>query len=95
MGYIGYKSTFCLLVATLLTFIHYLRQVLINSQKLFTAAFSSKFAIKRPLVIPSHVNHVATLPCECFGPGNGCSSATNVNVVVLVLGVVVIRFSIP
>jgi len=42
----------------------YLRQILTNSKNSFTGTLYGKFAIKRSLIIPPHLNCVATLPCE-------------------------------
>ena len=42
----------------------YLRQILTDFKNSFTSTLCGKFAIKWLLVIPPHLNSVATLPCE-------------------------------
>jgi len=45
-------------------FCPYLRQILTDFKNSFTGTLCGKFAIKRLLTIPPHLNSVATLPCE-------------------------------
>ena len=42
----------------------YLRQLLTDFKNSFTGTLCGKFAIKWLLIIPPHLNSVATLPCE-------------------------------
>jgi len=42
----------------------YICQMLADFQNFFTNAFCEKFVVKWLLNIPSHLNCVATLPCE-------------------------------
>jgi len=42
----------------------YRRQMLTNFKNSFTVILCGKFAIKWLLIIPPHLNSVATLPCE-------------------------------
>jgi len=41
-----------------------LHRILTNSKNYHTDAFCGKLTVKRPLKIPPHRMHVATLPCE-------------------------------
>jgi len=45
-------------------FCPYLRQILTDFKNSFTGTLCGKFAINWLLIIPPHLNSVATLPCE-------------------------------